>query len=401
MNRAESERLEAHLIAQGYTPAASAEEADVFVINSCVVRQHAENKVINRLYRLRHVQKSRPGLRIVLTGCFTGQEPESLRQRFPYVDDILKPGDIPAWLKKEGCASMLPANPGITALVPITQGCNNFCSYCIVPYRRGRETSRPVDEIVSEVKTLVERGAKEVTLLGQNVDSYGHDLPDKPDLALLLEELNRIDGLWRIRFLTNHPKDMNRRLIKAMAHLEKVCRAINLPAQAGDDTILKAMNRGYTAAQYSELVAKLRDAMPDIAISTDIIVGFPGESDEQFKNTYKLLEELRFDAVHVAAYSIRPGTLAAKKYADDVPEEVKKYRLAAVEKLQEEVAARINSAMLGQPVEVLAENMNKGRWQGRTRSDKIVFFTGGKDLAGRLVNVHIEKTSPWSFQGKV
>lgn len=400
MNRAESERLEARLVACGYSPAANAEEADVFVINSCVVREHAENKVLNKIYRLRHVQKSRPDLRIILAGCFVGQEPESLRKRFPYVDDFLKPGEIPAWLRKEDCASVLPANPGVTALVPITQGCNNFCSYCIVPYRRGREISRPVSEIVSEVETFVERGAKEVTLVGQNVDSYGHDLPQKPDLAELLEELNRIDGLLRIRFLTNHPKDMNLRLIDAMTRLEKVCRAINLPIQAGDDDILKAMNRGYTTGQYRELINRLRTAMPDIAISTDIIVGFPGESEKQFQNTYNLLAELKLDAVHVAAYSTRPGTLAAKKYADDVPPEVKKYRLAAIEALQEKIVSEINARIIGHTAEVLVETQKKGRWQGRTGSDKIVFFTGGNNLIGKLVMVKIEKAGSWSLQGK-
>jgi tRNA-2-methylthio-N6-dimethylallyladenosine synthase len=212
--------------------------------------------------------------------------------------------------------------------------------------------------------------------------------------------LNRIDGLLRIRFLTNHPKDMNPRLIDAMTRLDKVCRAINLPIQAGDDDILKAMNRGYTTGQYRELINRLRTAMPDIAISTDVIVGFPGESEKQFLNTYNLLAELKFDAVHVAAYSTRPGTLAAKKYSDDVPPEVKKTRLAAIEALQEKTSAEINEQIVGQTVEVLAEVQHKGRWQGRTGSDKIVFFTGGNDLLGKLVMVQIEKAGSWSLQGK-
>jgi tRNA-2-methylthio-N6-dimethylallyladenosine synthase len=231
------------------------------------------------------------------------------------------------------------------------------------------------------------------------VDSYGHDLPDKPDLAALLEELSCIDGLLRIRFLTNHPKDMSPRLIEAMSHLDKVCHQINLPAQAGDNALLKAMRRGYTIEQYRALIGRLRDAMPDIAITSDIIVGFPGESDEQFQNTYKLLAEVKFDAVHVAAYSPRPGTLAARTYADDVPAEIKKARLDAVEQLQEKIATEINAQLLGQTVEVLVEAQNKGRWQGRTRNDKIVFFSGAADLIGKPVMVTIEKTSPWSLQG--
>jgi tRNA-2-methylthio-N6-dimethylallyladenosine synthase len=237
--------------------------------------------------------------------------------------------------------------------------------------------------------------------VGQNVDSYGHDLPEKPDLAALLEELNRIDGLLRIRFLTNHPKDMSPRLIASMSQLDKVCHKVNLPVQAGDDAILKTMHRGYTAAEYRDLVGRLRAAMPDIAITTDVIVGFPGESDEQFHNTYNLLAELKFDAVHVATYSPRPGTLAASRYADDVPAEVKKARLAAVEQLQGKIATEINARMLGRTVDVLVEARNKSRWQGRTREDKIVFFSGGDELIGKPVKVTIEKASPWSLQGKI
>ena len=400
MNRAESERLEARFASHGYSPAACAEEADIIVVNSCVVRQHAEDKVVNKLYNLKTLKRDRPGLRIALTGCFVSQDTAELQKRFTYVDDFLKPGEIPDWLQKEDCSTVLSRSTAVTNFVPIIQGCNNFCSYCIVPYRRGREVSRPVAEIVCEVSELVRRGVKEVTLVGQNVDSYGHDLPGKPVLASLLEELNHIDGLLRIRFLTNHPKDISPRLIRSMALLNKVCRQINLPVQAGDDTILEAMHRGYTAAEYRELVERLRIAMPDIAITTDVIVGFPGESEEQFRKTYNLLAELKFDAVHVAAYSPRPGTLAAHKYADDVPAEVKKARLDAIEQLQGKIAAEINARMLGQTVEALVEGQNKGRWQGRIRSDKIVFFAGGNNLTGKQVMVTIEKTSPWSLQGK-
>ena len=400
MNRAESERLEARFASHGYSPAACAEEADIIVVNSCVVRQHAEDKVVNKLYNLKTLKRDRPGLRIALTGCFVSQDTAELQKRFTYVDDFLKPGEIPDWLQKEDCSTVLSRSTAVTNFVPIIQGCNNFCSYCIVPYRRGREVSRPVAEIACEVSELVRRGVKEVTLVGQNVDSYGHDLLGKPVLASLLEELNHIDGLLRIRFLTNHPKDISPRLIRSMALLNKVCRQINLPVQAGDDTILEAMHRGYTAAEYRELVERLRIAMPDIAITTDVIVGFPGESEEQFRKTYNLLAELKFDAVHVAAYSPRPGTLAAHKYADDVPAEVKKARLDAVEQLQGKIAAEINARMLGQTVEVLVEGQNKGRWQGRTRSDKIVFFAGGNDLTGKQIMVTIEKTSSWSLQGK-
>jgi tRNA-2-methylthio-N6-dimethylallyladenosine synthase len=247
--------------------------------------------VVNKLYNLKTLKRVRPGLRITFTGCFVGQEVGELRKRFPYVDDFLKPGEIPDWLQKEDYSPVLSRSTAVVTFVPIIQGCNNFCSYCIVPYRRGREVSRPVTEIVGEVSELVRRGVKEVTLVGQNVDSYGHDLAGKPDLAALLEELSCIDGLLRIRFLTNHPKDISPRLIHSMALLNKVCRQINLPVQAGDDTILEAMHRGYTAAEYRKLVEKLRIAMPDITITTDVIVGFPGESEEQFRQTDNLLAE--------------------------------------------------------------------------------------------------------------
>ncbi len=400
MNRAESERLEARFAGHGYSAAATPAGADVIVVNSCVVRKHAEDKVINKLANLKPFKKARPEVRIALTGCFVGQDSPELRKRFPYVDDFLKPGEIPAWLSKEDCSPVLPSVSGVTAYVPIIQGCNNFCSYCIVPYRRGREVSRPIQEIIDEIKNLVSRGTREVTLVGQNVDSYGHDLEGKPDLADLLTEAEKIDGLLRVRFLTNHPKDMGPRLIGAMTRLKKVCRQINLPVQAGDDSILALMKRGYDAADYRALIGRLRAAMPDIAITTDVIVGFPCETEERFKNTYDLLAELKFDAVHSAAYSARPGTFAAVKYADDVPAEVKKARLAAVEALQEKISTAINSKMLGQTVPVLAETYDKGRWQGRTSADKLVFFNGGNDLAGKEVPVVIEKTSAWSVQGK-
>jgi len=399
MNRAESERLEARLARNGYTPSRRTEDADVIVLNSCVVRKHAEDKVVNKLYNLKTLKRDRPDLRIALTGCFVGPDTEELRKRFPYVDYFFKPGEIPDWLAVEqGCAAV-PEQPGITAFVPIIQGCDNFCSYCIVPYRRGREKSRPLSEIVCEVRELARRGTREVTLVGQNVDSYGHDLAGKPDLAELLTELNKVEGIARLRFLTNHPKDMSRRLIEAMARLDKVCQQINLPVQAGDNAVLEAMHRGYTVEQYRGLVSELRSRMPDIALTTDVIVGFPGETEVQFRNTYSLLSELKFDAVHAAAYSPRPGTLAAKKYADDVPAAVKKAWLDAIEKLQEGIAGEINAALPGQTLEVLVEGKNKGKWQGRTRSDKLVFFIGGADLTGRLALVHIEKASPWSLQG--
>ena len=258
MNKAESERLGSHLEGLGYQPADRVESADLIVLNSCVVRQSAENRVINKLGNLKPLKKAQPGKTLAVTGCLVNSEVDRLKQSFPYVDYFFKPGDYPPWLERPESAPVIPHHPTPSVFVPINQGCNNFCSYCIVPYRRGRERSRTMSEIIDEVSKLVRRGAREVTLLGQNVDSYGHDLPDKPDLADLLTELNTIDGLARLRFLTNHPKDMSPKLIEAIARLDKVCEHISLPVQSGDNEILKAMRRGYTVehSPYSRLFAQ-------------------------------------------------------------------------------------------------------------------------------------------------
>ncbi|MFC2059690.1 MiaB/RimO family radical SAM methylthiotransferase, partial [Chloroflexota bacterium] len=330
MNKGESERLGCLFEQLGYQATATADKADIIVLNSCVVRQSAETRAINKLNALKPLKKLRPDLTLALTGCLVNSEVNQLKESFPHVDYMFKAGDYPPWLSKTEPGLVLPWHPSPCTFVTIIQGCNNFCSYCIVPYRRGREKSRPVDEITSEVKELVRRGTKEVTLLGQNVDSYGHDLPGKPDLADLLNELNTIEGLARIRFLTNHPKDMSTKLIKAIACLDKVCEQISLPVQSGNNDILAAMGRGYMVEDYRQLIEEVRSDIPHIALSTDVIVGFPSESEQQFQQTVSLLSELRFDTVHIAAYSPRPGTIASKKFEDDVPSAEKKRRLNRV-----------------------------------------------------------------------
>ena len=397
MNKAESERLGSYFEKLGYEPA-NASEADLLLLNSCVVRQSAEDRVTNKLDNLRALKKARPTMTLAVTGCLVNADTSQLEERFPQVDYFFKPGDYPQWLESPK-EPPLPEKPDVAAYVPIIQGCDNFCSYCIVPYRRGREKSRTPAEIVAEVRALVNRGVKEVTLLGQNVDSYGHDLPSKPELADLLYELNDIEGLWRIRFLTNHPKDMSPRLIEAVAALDKVCEQLNLPVQSGSNAILKAMGRGYDAEHYRRLVGQIRAQIPDIALSTDVLLGFPGESQKQFQETADLLSELNFDTVHIAAYSPRPGTFAARKLADDVPPAGKKRRLEHIERLQEKIATAINARLKGQTVEVLVEGEKGGRWFGRMRSDKLVFFNDSRDCRGKLIRVKVEKTSPWSFQG--
>jgi tRNA-2-methylthio-N6-dimethylallyladenosine synthase len=399
MNKAESERLASYLENLGYQSAISAEEADLILLNSCVVRQSAENRVINKLKALKAIKKSRPNTLIGLTGCVIGADKDKLKETFPYVDYLFPAGEFPEWLGAYEPAYMLPSAPQTATYIPIMQGCNNFCAYCVVPYRRGRERSRPVDEIVCEVGSLVKRGVKEVTLLGQNVDSYGHNLPGEPDLADLLGQLNSIEGLLRIRFLTNHPKDMKLKLIDSVARLDKVCEQINLPVQAGDDEVLASMRRGYSVEHYRQLVGKIRSRVPGISLSTDIIVGFPGETDRQYQNTYDLLEEIRFDMVHVAAYSTRPGTLAAREMEDNVPSEVKKERLEKIEQLQAKIVGEINNKLMDQIVEILVERKEKGKWCGRTRGDKLVFFADKGDYQSRLVNLRITHTSPWSLTG--
>ena len=401
MNQAESERLGSLFEHLGYQATDTAENADVVVLNSCVVRQSAENRVVNKIQVLRSFAQEHPDTTLAVTGCLVNSDSTKLKKDFPHVDYFFKPGDYPPWLEKPEAMVALPQSPSPATYVPITQGCNNFCAYCIVPYRRGREISRTVPEIVCEVRELVKRGSKEVTLLGQNVDSYGHDLPDKPDLADLLKELNTIDGLVRIRFLTNHPKDMSDKLIDAIASLDKVCEQVSLPVQSGSDDILKLMKRGYNTTQYRRLVNKIRDAIPGAALSTDIIVGFPSETDFQFQETVRLLSELRFDTVHVAAYSPRPGTTASRELEDDIPPAVKKERLNTIEHLQGKIAAEINEHLLGETVDILVESRVKGKWQGRTRTGKLVFFSDSREYTGQLVKIRIEKTSPWSLQGTV
>ena len=426
MNVSDSRRLAESLESLGYQPAARLEDADVMVLNTCVVRQSAEDKVLGRLSSLKPVKRRRPAAVLALVGCFVGQgtEETQLRQTYPFVDVFLPPGDTAVQQVSELArqrldgdrvakdAKPMPVNSieahlasvPVCAYTTIIYGCNNFCSYCIVPYRRGREISRPVEEVVAEIGRLVAAGAKEVTLLGQNVDSYGRDLPGQPTLADLLRAVHEIDGLWRIRFLTSHPKDVTLDLIESVARLPKVCEHIELPVQAGDDAMLRRMNRHYSVVRYRELISQIRQALPVVSVATDVVVGFPGETTEQFENTYALLAEIRFDAVHIAAYSPRPDTAAAL-LTDDVPPEEKEGRRQAVEVLQEQIAGEINGSLLGQTVEVLVEGRHRGKWQGRTRTNKLVFFVDHAqpchDWRGQLVQIQVTWTGPWSMQGKV
>ncbi|HEY0581104.1 MAG TPA: MiaB/RimO family radical SAM methylthiotransferase, partial [Chloroflexota bacterium] len=290
--------------------------------------------------------------------------------------------------------------PGISEGITIHQGCNRSCTYCIVPSTRGGERSRPPAVIVDEVRQLVSRGTREVVLLSQIVERYGRDLRPRVLLSELLGQLNQVDGLERIRFLTSYPGDFGRDLIDAIANLPRVCEDVNLPIQSGDDDVLRRMKRGYVVENYRQLIGRLRERMPEIGLSTDVIVGFPGETEAEFDNTLRMLDEFRFDVVHVAMYSPRPGTVAANDMLDDIPRPEKRRRLHEVEALQKEIATRINARYLDRTVDVLVEGVAKGRWYGRTRTNKLVHFDDARDLAGQRVDVTITATEPWFLEGR-
>jgi len=408
MNRADAQRLEEELARRGLVSTRQPERADVLVLNTCVVRQSAEDKVVGRLASLSAIKRRHPERVLVVMGCFVA-DPAALATRFPYVDAFFRPSDVAgvmAYLDERAerdapmdpCAPVLPAP--VSDLVPISYGCNHHCTYCIVTIRRGPEISRPLDEIVADVTDRVARGAREVTLLGQNVDSYGRDLPGHPDLADVLQAIHGIEDLWRIRFLTSHPQDMTQRIIDVAAALPKVCPSWELPVQSGNDAVLRRMARGYTADHFRDLVARIRAADAASAINTDIIVGFPGETADQFADTLQLVEEMRFDVVHIAAYSVRPGTPAAN-WPDDVPPEEKERRRVAIEELQTRIAGEINAAALGTTVEVLVDGRQRGRWRGRTRTNRLVFFADVGAWMGRLAQVRITWAGPWSLIGEV
>ena len=409
MNKADSERLASALEQLGLEEVDRAEDADVVVLNSCVVRQGAEDKVVGHLGMMKPLKTSKPERVMALMGCMVGPKTEELKARFPYIDTFMRPQEYGPLLDMvgqrvgldwEGCVgSLAPTRPSVSCYVPIIHGCDLMCSFCIIPYRRGRQVSRPVADIVGEVELLVSRGVKQVTLLGQTVDAYGDDLPERPDLADLLYALDPIEGLTRIRFLTSHPVFMSERIIQAVAELDKVCEHINLPVQAGDDEVLARMRRRYTEGEYRNLIDRIRSIIPEVSLSTDVIVGFPGETREQYQHTVDLLEDIQFDKVHGAAYSPRPGTIASRQMPDDVPQEEKEYRLKGLEQTQKRILSQKNSHLLGETVEILVDGQNNQKWQGRTRGDKLVFFKDNGEHLGELVNVKITGTSPWSLQG--
>jgi tRNA-2-methylthio-N6-dimethylallyladenosine synthase len=422
MNVADSQRVGSALEHLGYSNTPSADEADVIVLNTCVVRQSAEDKAIGRLTSLRPLKKKNPNLVINLMGCLVGvRGAEKLREKLPFVDVFSPPSDpgpLISYLTQGEIHSMedaettrrflamddeliLPVHERgqlVSAHVPVVYGCSHACTYCIIPYRRGIERSRPVGDIVAEIRSLAAQGVKEVTLLGQIVDRYGTDIPDGPNLAGLLRVINEVEGIERIRFLTSHPSYFDEDIMQAVAELPKAMPHFEVPIQAGDDTVLENMKRGYTQADYYRLVEKIREKVPGCSIATDIIVGFPGETEEQFMQTYKTLSDLRLDVAHLARYSPREGTVSARRMEDDVPADEKMRRFRMLEAVQEEIVTEINKKHLGETVEVLFEEKVKGRWKGRTPTNKLVFVESEADLRGRVVPVHVTWTGPWSMQ---
>jgi tRNA-2-methylthio-N6-dimethylallyladenosine synthase len=425
MNVADSQRLGSALEHLGYEFTGKAEEADVIVLNTCVVRQSAENKAIGRLSSLRPLKTRNPGLVVNLMGCLVGiRDNEKLRARFPYVDVFSPPSDpgpLVAFLSQgearaiekgetEARFALMDSNltlpehergRTVSVFLPVVLGCSHACTYCVIPSRRGAERSRPADQIAAETLSLAGQGVKEITLLGQIVDRYGKDQPGNPDLAALLRRLGQVEGLERIRFLTSHPNYFGDELLGCVAELPKVMPHIEIPIQAGNDEILKKMRRGYTQADYRRIVEKIRARIPGCSIATDIIVGFPGETEAKFLETFRLLEELRLDVAHLARYSPRPGTVAERLYPEDVPEEEKMRRFRLLEGLQEKIAGEINACLLGQTVEVLFEDKVKGRWRGRTPTNKLVFVESDENLRGSILPVTVTWTGPWSMQARL
>ena len=432
VNVADSAKLAAGLRRLGWQATDRPQDADFIVVNTCAVRQNAEDRAAAKLANLRPLKERNAELKIAVMGCMVGPNHDALRERFPYVDAFARPQrfedvigvlDLPDEdLGGEFWPAVQPDSPvSVTAYVPVIEGCDKFCTYCIVPLRRGRERSRPIAEVVREVEAHVARGIREVTLLGQTVEAYGKDQPPvevetaHADLSDLMRALHEIPDLHRVRALTSYPPDMTDRILEGMATLPKVCESFSLPVQSGDDGVLAAMRRGYPVAAFEERVATVRELMPEVGISTDVIVGFPGESEAAFRNTLSLLERLRFDKVHVAAYSARAGTFADRKQPDDVPEEVKKARLHAVEELQQRISVEINATQWGNTVAVLVEGRKPGeveaveRLTGRTRSNKLVHFdapagstpNGAVVPNGSVVNVRITRTGAWSLQGEL
>lgn len=423
MNKLDAELSLGLLQEEGYRIVDKADEADVILFNTCSVRQHAEDKVYSHLGALKKLKKRYPEVIVGVLGCMAQKDGEAIFKRMPHVDlvcgtrmfsrlpelllKIQSHGSHVLAIDEDQIVNVKRAvtyRPNIyQAFVTVMRGCDNFCSYCIVPYVRGREISRTIDDVKKEVQALVSNGCKEVTLLGQNINSYGKGLSGNVTLGDLLSELNDLDGLERIRFVTSHPADMSRDLIRTMSRLSKVCEHLHMPAQSGSDQILQRMRRGYTAGYYRDLISYARELIPHIAVASDFIVGFPGETDQDFHETVRLMEDIRFQNCFIFKYSPRTGTKAAG-LEDDVPDEVKRTRNIKLLALQKCISLEENKEIIGKNVQVLVEGASKSdsnKLSGRTRQNHIVIFHGSADLVGRLVDVMIHDATDLALYGKL
>ncbi|MEJ6950540.1 tRNA (N6-isopentenyl adenosine(37)-C2)-methylthiotransferase MiaB [Natronospora cellulosivora (SeqCode)] len=425
MNVHDSEKLAGMLEEMEYQQTANTEDADIILINTCTIRENADLKVFGKIGALKQLKRKNPDLIIGVGGCMmqADEAVTQLYEKYPQVDLIFGTHNIhhvpelieriekernrivEVWNEEEGLIPDLPSSreEDFKAWVSIIQGCNNFCTYCIVPYVRGRERSRPLEDIVSEVQNLVNQDVKEITLLGQNVNSYGKDIDKEIDFADLLLELDKINNLDRIRYMTSHPRDFSTKLIDVIKKSDSVCEQFHLPIQSGSNSILKKMNRGYSREKYIELVNAIRKDIPDAAISTDFIVGFPGESEEEFKETLDLVEKLRFDSAFTFIYSQRTGTPAAK-LEEQIPEDIKKERLNALMDLQNKISLEKNQEELGKVVEVLVEGESKNNpdmYQGRDRKNKLIIFPKQDNIVGKIVKVKIDNVQSFTLFGEV
>lgn len=423
MNEHDSETIAGMLSEMGFSQAPERDGADVVVINTCSVRENADKRFFGTLGQLKHIKKDNPDFTVCVCGCMMQQQHiiDSIKSKYPWVDVIFgthnihefprlletvlseKEKIIDVWENGGDIIEGLPAKRLYRhkAFVNIMYGCNNFCTYCIVPYTRGRERSRKACDILEEVRRLTEDGVREVTLLGQNVNSYMGE--DGTDFSDLIYRLNEAEGLERIRFMTSHPKDLSDKLIQAYRDCEKLCDYIHLPVQSGSSRILKKMNRKYTKDDYLRLVEKLKAAVPHIAISTDIITGFPGETEEDFEETLDLVRRVEYDSAFTFLYSIRKGTPAAE-YEDQIPEEIKHERFNRLVELVNEISARKNAAYVGKTVKVLVDGPSKNNSAalgGRTEGFKLINFEGPQDLIGKLVDVEVTAGKTFSLEGRL
>ncbi|MEN6567937.1 MAG: tRNA (N6-isopentenyl adenosine(37)-C2)-methylthiotransferase MiaB [Veillonellales bacterium] len=423
MNENDTEHLAGQLMEIGYEYTEEPEKADLILINTCCVRESAEKKIYGKIGELKKLKAINPNLIIGVAGCMAQKDRDKIFKKASHIDFVVGTHNIhklaelvrkveknskpvlEIWDQAEAAAPEMPAihKGQVSAWVPITYGCNNFCTYCIVPYVRGRERSRPLADIVNEIQQLGQDGFQEITLLGQNVNSYGRDSSEPYDFADLLQAVDEVDTITRVRYLTSHPRDMNDKVISAIQGGRKICEHFHLPIQSGSNTILKLMNRGYTADYYRQLVAKIRQAIPHASITTDLIVGFPGETDELFQETLQFIQSIRFDAAYTFLYSKRSGTPAAAM-PNQVPLTRKKERLQQLMKLQNDISLEINQALEGRTVEVLVEGTSKNDaniLMGRTRTNKIVLWKqNGSETIGRLLPIHIRVGQTWLLKGE-